>query len=67
MSRQNKQAKNLKRAKEFSIGRKTGQPGPSRTTPRHSKKNVNHRDSEVQKARAEVLTKAREARKGLPW
>jgi hypothetical protein len=37
MSRQSKQAKNLKRAKEFTAARKAGNPGPARTEPKHGK------------------------------
>lgn len=66
MSRQNKQAKNNKRAAEFSAIRKSGGHGPAKTQRKHAKQNVNHRDPEVKAARAAVLFKSREARKDKP-
>lgn len=37
MSRNAKNARNVKRAKEFSAARKAGNKGPAQTTPKHGK------------------------------
>ena len=57
MSRQSKQAKNAIRDKAFSEGRKSGNPGPKQTTPKHGKKNTRWNHPETIKARAAVLRK----------
>ena len=67
MCRQNKQAKNLKRAAEFSKARKAGSRGPEKTHPKHTKVHTNFDDPETRQRRAAILAAAREARGGLPW
>ncbi len=57
MSRQNKQARNAIRKKAFSMGRKSGNPGPKQTTPKHNKKRTKWNSPEAIKARAAILGK----------
>ena len=64
MSRQNKQAKNAVRDKAFSEGRKSGNPGPKKTTPKHGKKNTKWNSPEAAKARAAVLGKFHDKQEG---
>ena len=64
MSRQNKAAKNAVRDKAFSEGRKSGNPGPKKTTPKHGKKNTRWNHPETAKARAAVLGKFHDKQDG---
>lgn len=64
MSRQNKAAKNAVRDKAFSEGRKSGNPGPKQTTPKHGKKNTKWNHPETAKARAAVLGKFHDKQEG---
>ena len=60
MTRQSKQAANAVRDKAFSQGRKSGNKGPSKTTPKHGKSKTKWNNPETAKARAAVLGKFHE-------
>jgi len=55
MSKNNKNARNLERARQFSKQRKEGNKGPSKTTPQHNKKWGYRDNPEVAKRIAEQL------------
>lgn len=54
MSRNNKSARNLAIAKTFSKARLDGNKGPSKTTPKHSKRWTYRSNPEIQKRIAEM-------------
>lgn len=55
MSRQNKNARNLQRAREFSKARQSGQKGPNKTQPQHGKRWTYRNNPEIQKRISEAL------------
>jgi len=55
MSRNNKNARNLERARQFSKQRKEGNKGPAKTNPKHDKRWTYRANPEVQKRIAEQL------------
>jgi hypothetical protein len=54
MSRNNKNARNLERARTFSKARQNGEKGPSRTTPVHGKRWTYRKNPDVLKRLAEL-------------
>lgn len=55
MSRQNKNARNLERARSFSKARKNGEKGSSKTQPQHGKRWTYRNNPEIQKRISEAL------------